>query len=397
MLATSFRLAICFAVLGSLLLPTGPSDVSQEWGDSWSISVDKAAREAYGLSYPVTYEFIIPRHLDCGQAFHRHFSDAPWEKVTEQTADSIFNGIEAVRFDYSRHRAYVSVSFDAAADDLSIVITDGDGSIQTISFVRIARYYDNRRCAFIFSGDDWGVEDVKDSFANWHSVLRSRSIWATSALLTDLPNESYWQSIQEEVNLGNVEVAAHSRTHPHPPYSEPDSEIGGCRDDIVSRLILPWQYRRGTQQYVPGWVEPFGECDAVVRHKLGEYKYLCDRTTQTIRYEWAGWDSRNEAYKRNGVTLCIEKSKDAGFARRAFDYAYRRHLLCHYYVHPWKMDDSGTNPSVWQSGSWFVRLMDYVGNRTDVWYVGWGAAYVYRYCQQQGIITVTPQSAPQTH
>ncbi len=397
MLASGFRLAISFVVLGSLLLPTSPSDTSQGSGDSWSISVDDAAHEAYGLSYPITYEFIIPRHLDSAQAFHRHLSDAPWGKITEQTADAVFNGIEAVRFDYEAHRAYVSLSFDAASDDLSLMITDGDGSIQTISFMRIARYYDNRRCAFIFSGDDWGVENTRDSFSNWHSVLRNRNIWATSALVTGPPDESYWQSIQDELNLGNVEVAAHSRTHPHPPYSDPDSEIGGCRDDIVARLMLPWQYRRGTQQYVPGWVEPFGQSDTVVRAKLGEYGYLSDRTTQTILYNWADWDSGRGLYKRNGITFCPQLARDAGFARRAFDYAYRRHLLCHFYVHPWKMDSSGTNLSVWQSGSWFVSLMDYVGNRTDVWYVGWGAAHVYRYCQQQGIITITPLSAPQTH
>lgn len=390
MVASTFRLATSFALLGTIILLTGPSANAQESVCIWSVSADGAAHEAYGLSYPITYEFIIPRHLDRGQAFHRHHPDTPWEAVTEQYADSIFNGIEAVRFDYDKHRAYVSLSFDPAADGLSIMITDCEGTIQTVSFVRIARYYDNRRCAFVFSGDDWGVENTRDSFANWHSVLRSRSIWATSALVTGPPDESYWQSIQDELNLGNIEVAGHSRTHPHPPYSDPDSEIGGCRDDIVSRLVLPWQYRKGTRQYVPGWVEPFGESDTAVRTKLSEYGYISDRTTETILYNWAVWDPGKNLYKRNGVTFCPQLPKDAQFARKAFDYAYRGRRLCHFYVHPWKMDDCGMNPSVWEDGSWFVDLMDYVGNRADVWYVGWGAAYVYRYCRESGVIAVTP-------
>lgn len=396
MLVSSFRFATCLVLLGSLILLTGLSGDGREWDCLWNMSADSTAHEAYGLAYPVTYEFLIPRHLDSGQAFHRHFSNTPWENITEQTADTVFNGIEAVRFDYGTHCAYVSVSFDAASDDLFLMITDRHGMIQPISFVRIARYYDNRKCAFIFSGDDWGVENTRDSFANWHNVLRSRSIWATSAIVTGLPDDSYWQYMQEELNLGNVEVAGHSRTHPFTPYSDPDSEIGGCRDDILARLTLPWQYRKGTQQYLPGWIEPSGESNTVVRAKLGEYSYLADRSTQTIFYNWAEWDSSNDVYKRNGITLCIQLAKDADFARRAFDFAYRQHRLCHFYVHPWKMDDSGSNPSVWDSGSWFVSLMDYVGNRADVWYVGWGAAYLYRYCQQQGIIDVSPQVVAQT-
>jgi len=390
-MAKGFCFMASFALLGLLVLSTGLSDDTREWSYLWKTSVDETAHDAYGLSYPITYEFLIPNDLDCGEAFHRHSLDAPWEKITEQTADALFNGIEVVRFDYGRHRAYVSVSFDEASDDLFLMITDRNGSVQPISFVRIARYYDDRKCVFIFTGDDWGLENSRDSFANWLNVLRNRNIWATAALVTSFPDESYWRTIQEELNLGNVEIAAHSRTHPHTPYSDPDSEIGGCRDDIVAKLVLPWQYRKGIQQYVPGWVEPFGDSDAVVRGKLREYGYLSDRTTQTILYTWAAWDSSHDVYGRIGVSFCVQQLTDAGFAKKAFDFAYSKGGVCHYYTHPWKMDSSGENTSVWDNGSWFVDLMDYVGNRSDVWYVGWGAAYMYRYCVERGAISVSPQ------
>ena len=53
-----------------------------------------------------------------------------------------------------------------------------------------------------------------------------------------------------------------------------DDEIGGCKQDILENITMPSLNRRGDQEYLWAWIEPFGSWDATVSQTLGEYYYL---------------------------------------------------------------------------------------------------------------------------
>ena len=65
------------------------------------ITIDQQAHLDYGLAYPMTYEFYMPNGGNEYSTFLRYRSGDNWIEVVEKTSDDFFNGIEAVRFDYT--------------------------------------------------------------------------------------------------------------------------------------------------------------------------------------------------------------------------------------------------------------------------------------------------------
>jgi hypothetical protein len=344
-------------------------------------SVDNVSHIKYGLAYPVTYVFDIPAGVTDLEAYKW---DNNWAQIPEKTANDLFSGIEAVRFDYTNNKAYVSVSFPSASDDVYIKITDRNGNTEYVTFENIATFYDNRRVAVVLTGDDW-ENKTNEHFENVCNICQARKLWFTPAIVTwgtDYNNVWYgndngpdWALIQQEVNEGFVEPAAHSRTHP-PSMSlyDYDSEVGGCKQDIIENLTMPDLNRRGSQEYVYAWIDPHGLYDRTLQKKLGQYNYLCERTIKLGVKWFSSWNSTNGLYNGVGCT-------DGSFSKSAFDSVYSSGGIYHLYFHPWELD--------FTPGSYVYQHLDYISNRSDVWYVGFGHLYVYHYMQERGVITHT--------
>lgn len=81
----------------------------------FKISATNQAHTDYGLAYPVTYVFDIPEGSSGLSAQKKYNLADSWQGISEKTSNDLFNGIEAVRFDYPNNKAYVSVAFPASS------------------------------------------------------------------------------------------------------------------------------------------------------------------------------------------------------------------------------------------------------------------------------------------
>ena len=84
------------------------------------ISIDPQIHIDYGLSYPITYEFSIPLESTNLKCYYKFQAENNWDIFQEKTSNDFFNGVDAVRFDYTNGVAYVSVGFSDLSDSIFI-------------------------------------------------------------------------------------------------------------------------------------------------------------------------------------------------------------------------------------------------------------------------------------
>jgi hypothetical protein len=386
MCGLGFRTVSCssFVSVGDQLQDSPPETVHQ-------FAVDMACHEKYGLAYPLTYVFEIPQGPARLRAFRRYTRGDEWSQVPEKTAGEVFNAIEAVRFDYEGGLAFVSVPFSESSDTVQVVIRDsGDRSIAT-DYLEIAEYYDNRHVAVTITCDDW--QSSSDThFVRMCGICRERRLWLTVGIISEGMRDDLWYGnttgpdwslIQNELNKGFVEPAAHSRTHPHISRDSIDivGEICGCKQDILDNLSMPELNRNGSIEYVYSWIEPHGWFGKLHPDILGECGYICDRGKLFIQSEFAPWDSINSIYGRIGVTAGMGKDlvTDLEWLNNQFEDVCESGGIYHLYCHALQLD--------YRPGSYVFRHLDLISNRADVWYVGFGHLYVYHYMKERDVVT----------
>jgi len=84
----------------------------------FNITVADTIHERYGLKYPVTYVFSLPLDWATGHVFYRHKTSRNWTLMASKSSSDFFNGIVASRFDFTKHRAYVSVGFSDVSHNI---------------------------------------------------------------------------------------------------------------------------------------------------------------------------------------------------------------------------------------------------------------------------------------
>lgn len=347
----------------------------------FKFSTSSTLHNDYGLSYPVTYEFNIPAGSSSLKAFKKYNLDDSWTQITEKESTDFFNGIEAVRFDYTNNKAYVSVAFDANSNDIYLEILDSNDN-QVGTYQQIDKYYDNRKAAVVITGDDWW-ESSDSNFTSFSNLCAQDKLWFSVGIITNSANESpNWTSIQNAINNGYVEPCSHSRTHKPTPYADYDSEIGGSKTDIINNLSLPDLNKRGNQEYVYSWIEPGGYTDSNVTKKLGEYKYLSDRSVRpSLNNFYSTWDSINGLYYRFGPTIEADDHNISSWApsfpgtsqlNSEFDKVVNTGGIYTLYFHPDSVTTTELSPH-----------FDYIKQRNDIWYVGMGHLYLYDFINRQ--------------
>ena len=191
----------------------------------FQITIDPTAHQTYGLYYPVTYEFQVPAASSNLTAQYRYGTGQSWITLTGRTAADSFNGINAVRFDYTDDIAYISVSFSLNSDVIYVRVMDAQTEVP-LSFSGISSYYDNRQAVVVISLDDWNG-DNDSSFDTASSYLTAAHIHFSVSIISRHP-EIYmspdWSLIQSWYDQGYLEPAGHARTH---PCSDADYQIYG--------------------------------------------------------------------------------------------------------------------------------------------------------------------------
>ena len=364
-------------------------------------TVDYSSHLDYGLAYPVTYIFTIPTGLSNLKAYKLSPGEG-WVQLPEKTKTDLFSGVEVVRFNYTEHKAYASVAFPTDSDDVYIKITNTSDQTLNVIYNKIAPYYDNRSTAVVITSDDWltcpgcALPDPYSTNVEFKKVCdacQARNIWYTPGINSNgtietgwYPNPDWgpnWTIVQQEVSEGYVELAGHSRNHPSPPYTGPgadgyDGEIGGCKQDILNNVSMNPLNLRGSQEYIYTWIQPYGQSDATVRQKLGQYKYICDRSTVGGATSFTSWDATNGLYNPAGYTVLWDGSSTSSL-NSAFDSVHNAGGIYLIYGHPFHLD--------FRPSGHVYQHLNYIANRSDVWYAGMGHLYLYHYMDERNVIT----------
>jgi PKD repeat protein len=353
----------------------GASAVS-ETASVFRVSVDSDSHSNYGLSYPVTYEFSIPSALSVAKAYKS--SSGVWVELPVKTSSDFFNGIETVRFDFDNHRAYVSASFPADEDFFDVMVTDNGGEPQDITFVEICQYYDDRKAVVTSTADDWnGNTEFESAFDNWCDAWATRQMWTTVGVCCYEDLVPTWSRIQAKIDNGFVEIANHTRTHPAVPYEDWEDELSTFRDEMTCNLDLPSIQKKGIQEYITAFIEPYGSWSETLADCLGQYGYLSDRSYAGGGTTFTSWNSSYGTYGRALFTVEVGSmgTEDLESLNGGFDVVYAGGGVYHLMSHPYSISD-------WTPSGCLCQHLDHIKNKTDVWYVPFGALYMYHYCQE---------------
>jgi len=356
--------------------------------DYYKLTIPSTIHNDYGCVYPITLRFALADACSF-KAYKKYSLDAEWVEIPQRTQAEMKNGVEGFRVE--GNKAFLSVRFSDTSDEIYVKIEDENGD-PAGAFVGITKYYDNKRCAVIFTADDSYVKndgtDVTTETETMIDDFQERELWITPALITGKLTSTHWSKLQAQFEEGYVEVAAHSRTHPSPPYSDYDSEIGGCKDDIIANLDLtkipaahPNLQSKGTTEYVWAWMEPYGESDSDVRTKLGQYKYLVDRSAKYDIFAPISYPTWNPdgvgTFGRNQPSLQLTDTISDTDLNSVFDKCYSTGGIYFVYMHPTNWYNNLTNAR---------NHADYIKGKADVWYVGAGHCWLYQLTRMNCVI-----------
>jgi hypothetical protein len=343
------------------------------------IIIDHELHINYGFLYPVTYkvrfsEIAYPRNV-----FKKNGVSDAWSPIITKTEYEFFNGIEAARFDYNSHSAFISIAFSSITDSLFFKICDSAGNNILFNFEGICKYYDNRDAVVTTTADDWCMYTV-NTFNKAINQLRNRNLWLSCALITDSTSRmdpNTWNNIQKQLDSGYVEILSHSRTHRSIPYDY-QSEIVGSKNDIINNLELPTLFKNDQKEFIYAYINPYGDHNDSVDYIAGNANYLITRGIFEGFYNFTEWDNNKNIYSITNLAYEIgplySGTIDSAEIKNTFDFINENHLIYHFFIHPEIIQDY----HLWEL---LENHLDYISNRKNIWYTAFGHLYLYHFLQ----------------
>ena len=137
---------------------------------------------------------------------------------------------------------------------------------------------------------------------------------------------------------------------------------------------------------MPAWIEPGCQATALSAENCAKAKYICDRSCAVYRGSFGKW---YEGLLYRGVvpsffSNCSSEGADV-VVKADFDARYAAGEIFHLQTHPYPMNETREAN--------FRSILDHIGGRNDVWYVGLGALYMYHFVQERGMVEVNPPHA----
>ena len=338
------------------------------------ITADSQSHLDYGLSYPVTYEFSISDADEELNVYRKNKKNQDWTVMNEKNSTDFFNGIEVVRFDNNENKAYISVGFSIISDSIFIKIAKDQNSTSVGSFLRICEYYDNRKAVVTVTADDW-ADWNNENFVQACQNFRNYNLWLSVAVISSSSSQSTWDAIQLELDNGLIEVVSHSRTHPYIPYLDVQSEVVGSKEDIINNLNLMNHNRSGANEYIYAWIAPYGEYNDDIDVMTSNANYLISRLFYWNDNSFSDWDNNLNKFDPVGASIELGNASywgetDINELNTAFDNVIDSSGIYHLTTHP--------NILQWDEDFTWSHL-EYISNRKDIWYVGFGHLYLYRF------------------
>lgn len=355
--------------------------VKQTSTGEWVMVIRHDFHEKYGCSYPLTYKFELSQPQPHRPVVWKRYScDSSWCGLERVTRDSVFNGIDAVRFDSANCMVYASVGFSWDSDSLFLKVSDEFAGIYQVNFEGICKYYDNRSAVVTISFDDWS-DPMATSSVDIINMFRSFGLYMTGGVITGRCSPSTWTQIQMELDSGYVEVASHSRTHQQTPYINAVGEVEGSDSDIVNHLNLPSSFKKGNKQYVYTWISPFSQFDATVDSLVGIAAYIIPRQVPDGYSTFNTWNAKRGHYWQTPATIEIGPTPWVGGDTvlqnldSLFDSVASKGNIYHLMFHPQVVDPIRNN-------QYFNGHLKHISGRTDIWYVCFGHLYLYHLMEQ---------------
>ena len=409
------RFSFSLLLLTTFCLPVISADGPT--GKTFKISVDQTMWSKWGFQYPVTYIFDLSGLSLGAKVKRRDNESAAWKLLQKEAVTSFFNGVECVRFDYSRERAFVSVGFGRGSSiELEFL------GVSSAKFAGVAKYYDDRKAAYTLSNDNWGRRATANPGATWHDSADDRSDNYQAALHVcrgfHLPvsiainthmagSNAMWNAMQQELDRrdSSWEPAVHAQTHPGSAkaYSVRGckAEILDCRDEILQNLRhIPCGQHVFEHILTSGYKD-----EAILNTDAAEFLFVRgyngrDNPSST---SCAEWDATHKFYGVGGLNT---KDYDRVFARRnpkglffasdvaelnaAFDVVREAGGIFYgmwhadRYLNSVLHDPRPGKDGV--QGSTLMQHLSHVANRKDVWYVANGWLYCYHYVAEHASV-----------
>lgn len=414
-----FAASLLFLVVGAA---DGKTPPVQE--PCFQISIDHSMWNRWGFQYPVTYVFDWVGLSGNTKVLWQPVASEDWTLLQTRNESDLYNGIECVRFDPAKKKAYVSIGFHAASTVRVKFV-----NATSVEFDAVAKYYDARKAVFTLSDDNWGkqasshpgalwkgmADDTSDKYQAAVHACRQYHIPVTIAINSRAAgNVAQWTRMQEELagQQPDWEPAVHTLTHPcsRAAYKVRGykSEILDCRDDILAKLEdIPYG------PYVFTFILPCAYKDAdVEKAAVREFLFLRDWNTHdnlksTI---YVPWNVEHHYYGIGGLqtvsydaVLQVRRppgrydARDVERLNRAFDKVYRGGGIFYAMWHSDRYQNSvihDMRPGVdGERGSTLMQHFAHVANRKDVWYVANGWLYSYRYVAQNVKVDREPSSS----
>ncbi len=356
----------------------------------------------YGLAFPLTFKFYFSPEVTGLNAKVKHSSTDSWETIPEKHPGDIYNDEEAVRFDYNEQYAFISASFNYCDSLFIKICDDADNNIES-NYEGITKYYDNRQAAVTITADDW-LNGYNDLFPPLLNIFRSYGLYVTVGITTKYLGSSVWDEIQNQLNLGSIEVASHSRTHPFIPYSDPYGEVLGSVTDIKRNLKLPKYFNANNEEYVYVWIAPSGEYDATIDSLLGLSTYLAVRLYENLPTDtprayiygdstFSSWNSDKNHFEPFLPTVEIGAPEWGGgdtslsTLNDLYDTVIVKGGIYHLMWHPQVIFDD-------QDKDYLLNHLSYISFHSDLWYVNLGPLYLYHIIYEANSPAVTDAHEP---
>lgn len=359
-------------------------------------SVDSVTHFDYGLAYPLTFEIEIPWGSADLIGYKKCLKAQEWTQITEKYSSDFYNGIEAVRFDYPAGLAYISAAFGSDSDSIFLKIVNRNNTTLPILYQGICEYYDNRVAVVTSSADDWADSGDQtwyqsdEAFRITCRQFRKHNIWLSCGIITNYCNEATWAHIQTQIDSGYVEACSHSRSHSYGPYDDPVGEISGSKEDIINKLDMPASFKMGDKEYVYTWIAPANYYDDIVNTLVGASDYLVNRRYNMPFDRFADWNYDARYFNTIGISReaspIWEGTTDLNDLNSYFDFVVSEQGIYHVMTHPYFLLEEG-----FEAAQYAWDHLDYIGNKTNIWYVSLGHLYLYHYLQlnQPEIVSVS--------
>jgi len=289
----------------------------------------------------------------------------------------------------------------------SVNATDGittttiNNSFYVGTLISIKEFYDDRQMGVIFTGDDWdGQSGHYTGFMGACDAAQETRVVFSPGICTqgcdvfsdqDLPN---WTAIQQQVDERWVIPTSHSATHAYPKdhtLEIAEDEVNGSWWDLVNNLDFPSTMKFNNSEYPLGYICPFFEWNETTAYWFNQTGILGVRGRPAGGLTPTGWGIWNNTYNFYGAsktTSSMESDYSVQYYKNYFDYDYNNRRVYHIFSHP---------PENWSEGSKHYSILDYIGNRTDVWYAGLGEMFAYHVVDDRNLTTINRTSGINNH